>query len=196
MELWCRKRFSLDKLLDKRNVSVINVCIGYYMNKLAYVHVADLRQHVHQNRILHNIPVVCSKHVLGSLIENCIECKSVLSLFLSNIVGYAVSARIQIHLMKVRKHIGICHDPAAERIVFEIINDPVHLVKLALFINTLLPNLIAVGFSDRAGLVSPLVPDVAVKVMDVIALFLIYPENLIGCALKGGFSQSHYWKLF
>ena len=38
------------------------------MHQLAHVHVADLRQHVHQHRILYHIPVVGCQYVLGTLV--------------------------------------------------------------------------------------------------------------------------------
>ena len=64
-------------------------------------------------------------------------------------------------------HIGVRHDPAAERIIFQIIKDPVHLIKHAFFVLALYADLIAISFSDGTGLICPLVPYMAVQVMNI-----------------------------
>lgn len=45
-------------------------------------------------------------------------------------------------------HIQIRHDPAAERIVFQVINDPVHLVHHPFPVLVLHPHLIAISLAD------------------------------------------------
>ena len=64
MELGCRKRLSLNEFLDERNMSVVDVSICNYVHQLAYVHVTYLSDHVYQNSILNNVPVVGCKNVL------------------------------------------------------------------------------------------------------------------------------------
>ena len=51
--------------------------------------------------------------------------------------------------------VDICHDSAAERIVFEVIYNTVNLVEHALLIFMLDSELVAVCLADRAVLVSP-----------------------------------------
>lgn len=43
--------------------------------------------------------------------------------------------------------------------------------------------LIAIGLADRAGLIRPLIPDVAAQITDVIGLFLPDPKQLVDRAL-------------
>ena len=66
------------------------------------------------------------------------------------------------------------------------VEHPVHLIHVAFFIMALHADLVAVGLSDGARLIRPLVPDMAVQIMDIIGLFLINPQNLIHAALKPG----------
>ena len=49
-------------------MSVINMSISYYMDKFSHLHVIYLSQYVNQSCILTNIPVICSKYILGTLI--------------------------------------------------------------------------------------------------------------------------------
>ena len=70
MELRRRKRLSLNKFPDKRHVTVVDVGICDNVYQFAHVHVTDLSDHVHKNCVLNNVPVVCCKNVLGSLVED------------------------------------------------------------------------------------------------------------------------------
>ena len=78
---------------------------------------------------------------------------------LRHIKGHAVCTRIQIHLMQILMHINIGQDPAAERIIFQIINHPVHLIHHSLTILMFLCQLIAVRFSDGTVFICPFIPD-------------------------------------
>ena len=59
--------------------------------------------------------------------------------------------------------------------MLQVIQHAVHLVKVTLGIMALLPNLVAISLADGAGLVGPLIPNMAVEVMHVIGLLLIDP---------------------
>ena len=61
-------RLSCDQLLHKRNMSVINMRVRDDMNQFSYLHAAHLCQHMDQNRILADIPVVCGQDILGTLV--------------------------------------------------------------------------------------------------------------------------------
>lgn len=78
--------------------------IGYYMNKFAWLKSTDLRKHHDQRAVLAYIPVVGGKHVLGTLIENRIKPIP------TYIKSHAVSARVQVHLVKVGVIIDIRYD--------------------------------------------------------------------------------------
>ena len=81
--------------------------------------------------------------------------------------------------MKILMYINIGHDPSAVRIVLKIKKNPVHLIHHSLFILMFHTQLIAVGFSDGAVLICPAVPDMAVKIMDIVGFLLPDPQNLI-----------------
>ena len=70
--------------------------------------------------------------------------------------------------MQILMYINIGHDTSAEWVVFQIIDYSVHLIHHAFFILMSDTHLIAVCFPDRAILISPLIPDMAVKIMDIV----------------------------
>lgn len=55
--------------------------------------------------------------------------------------------------------------------------------------------LVAVSLADRASLIGPLVPNLAVQVVDVVGLFLLDPQQLIHCRLPIGPTDSENRKL-
>ncbi len=55
--------------------------------------------------------------------------------------------------------------------MFQVIQDPVHLVKFSLGVLVFDAQLIAVGFANGAGFIGPAVPDVTAQVVDIIGLF-------------------------
>ena len=159
------------------------------MNELARDHVTDLGDHHEQDRVLADIPVVGRQHVLRSLREHRIQRELLLSLRLCDVERDGPGARIQIHLVKVLVVIERRYDPAAERVIFKVVEDTVHLVEHALLINVFDPELIAVSLSDGPVLIRPLVPDMGMQVPYVVRLSLPDPEDLIHGALQSCPSQ-------
>ena len=102
---------------------------------------------------------------------------------------------IQVHLGQITEHVCVGHDAAAVRRVLEVVQHAVHLIKVTLGIMALLPNLVAVGFADGAGLVGPLIPNMAVEVMHVIGLLLIDPQDLVHGRFEGRTTQGKRRKL-
>ena len=68
----------------------------------------------------------------------------------------------------------------------QVVDHPVHLVELPLGVLVLHPQLVAVGLADGAALVGPLVPDMAVELVDVVGLLLPDPQQLV----HGGLPKS------
>ena len=81
--------------------------------------------------------------------------------------------------MEVLKIIDIGHNAAGSRVVLQIVEHTVHLIHVPLGVVVLHGKLIAVGLADGASLVSPLVPDFRVQVMDVVGLLLPDPQQLV-----------------
>ena len=75
--------------------------------------------------------------------------------------------------------------------VLEVEQHSVHLVELALGIDVLNAQLIAVRLTDGAVLIRPAVPDMALEIMDIIALLLPDPQQLVNAALKKDLAQRH-----
>ena len=86
-------------------------------------------------------------------------------------------------------HINIGHDSAAVGIVLQIVEDAVHLVHHAFLVLVLHAQLIAVGFSNGTVLVCPAVPDVAVKIMDIVGFLLPDPQDLVHGTFQRSFSK-------
>ena len=59
---------SLDQFPDNRHVPVINMRIRDHMYQFPDLHIAYLRQHMRQHRILADVPVVGGKHILRTLV--------------------------------------------------------------------------------------------------------------------------------
>ena len=182
--LGCRKLRTLDKFADNIDMTVVDMGVGDHMQQLAGNHIDRLRNHHQQDGVLAHIPVVRGQNVLAALVENHVERRLVVLRALRDVIGHAVRARIQVHLGQVAKHIRVGHDAATVRCVLKIVQHSVHLVEIALGIMALLANLVPVGLADGAGLVGPLIPNMAVEVMDVIGLLLIDPQNLVHRRLK------------
>ena len=86
--------------------------------------------------------------------------------------------------MQILMHIEIGHDPTAERIVFQIVDHPIGLIHHPLLILMFYAHLIAVGLSDGSVLVRPGIPDMTVKVMNIVGFFLPDPKHFIRRTLK------------
>ena len=87
-------------------MTVIDMCVSDYMNELTDLKACTSCHKMRKNCVLADIPAVCNEHVIASLIENCIE------LIAGNIECHRVSARIEVHLIKVLMDIDIGHDPS------------------------------------------------------------------------------------
>ena len=148
-----------------------------------------------QNRILAHIPVIGCQYILRALIENTVQSQHIAVLFFCHIKRHAISAGIQIHLMEILMYIEIGHNPAAVRIVFQVINHPVHLIHHSFLILMLYTHLVTIGFADGTAFVRPAVPDVAFQFMDVIGFLLPDPQKLIHTALNGRPPESKGRKL-
>ena len=86
--------------------------------------------------------------------------------------------------MEILMHIEIRQDPPAERVMSEVIEHTVCLIKQSLLIDMLHTHLVAICFPNGTVLIRPLIPDVAVEVMHVVRLPLPDPQDFIHGALQ------------
>ena len=70
--------------------------------------------------------------------------------------------------------------------MLQIIENPVYLIELALFVFMLNSQLVAVCLSEDYVLIGPGVTDVADKIVNVAGLFLTDPKQLTDCGFKRG----------
>ena len=147
--------------------------IGYHMHELPRLQSRNLREHHEQDRVLHDVPVVCREHVVGALVEYAVERVA------RDVERHGIGARIEVHFVQVGKSVNVGEYPAAGGIVFKVVEHPVHLVELALAVLVFYAELVAVRFAYTAVFVRPLVPDMGMEVMDVVALLLPYPQYLV-----------------
>ena len=49
-------------------MAVVDVAVRDDVDKLARLQAADLREHMHQHRVLHHVPVVRRQHILTALV--------------------------------------------------------------------------------------------------------------------------------
>ena len=63
----------VENLLDNGDMAVIDVRVAYYVYEFTDFEIAHLREHMQQDRILHDVPVVCGEGVLTALVENAVE---------------------------------------------------------------------------------------------------------------------------
>ena len=172
------------------------MCICDHMYKFAHLHIAYLREHMKQHSILAYIPVICRQHILGTLVQDSVQCQLVAALFFCHIERHAVCTRIQIHLMKILMYIDIRHDPAAVRIILQIIEYTVYLIHHSFFVDMLYAHLIAVCLPDRSIFICPAVPDVTVQIVDIIGFFLPDPQKLVRTAFDPGSSECQCREFF
>ena len=68
--------------------------------------------------------------------------------------------------------------------MLKVINHPVHLVKFAL--GVLVPDgqLITVSFADGAVFICPLIPDVAVEIVDIVGFLLPDPQQFVNTGFE------------
>ena len=171
-------------------MSVIDVRVAYHVHKFANFQTAHLSEHVKKDRILHHVPVVCGESVLTALIENAVE------LVARNVEGHGIGARVEMHLVQVLKVVDIGENTAGTRIVFQVEKHSVHLVEFAFGVYALDAELIAVRFADRTGFVSPTVPDMGVEIVNVVALFLPYPQYFVNSRFECGAAKCDYGEFF
>ena len=93
--------------------------------------------------------------------------------------------------MQILMHIDIRHDPATEGIVFQIVQDTIHLIHHALFILMFHAKLVTVSLSDGSILIRPLIPNMAVQIVNVVGLALPDPKDLIRRGFKCSPAQRH-----
>ena len=167
-----------------------------HMHELAHLHIAHLGKHMKQYGILAYIPVICRQHVIRALVKNSVKRQPVASLLLGHIKRHTVGAGIQIHLMEILMHVDIRHNPPAVRIMLQIVDHPVYLIKHPLFILVLYSHLIAIGFSDQAVFIRPAVPNVAVQFVNIIGLLLPDPQQFIRTAFNSGPAKGQGRELF
>ena len=91
------------------------MAIGDHMHELACDKTADLRQHVHEHGILHDVPVVCREHVLRALIQNGVEPVA------ADIERHRIGAGIQSHLVQIGEIVEACQNAAAGRVVLQVV---------------------------------------------------------------------------
>ena len=71
----------------------------------------------------------------------------------------------------------------------------IHLIHVALRVVVLHAELIAVGLADGAVFIRPRVPHAGAQIVDVVALELPYPQQLVYCGLPVGAAESEYGEL-
>ena len=144
---------------------------------------------MHEHGVLHDVPVVRRERVLAALVEDGVERVA------RDVERHRVRAWIERHLVQILERINIRQDAAGGRVVLQVVEHAVHLVEFTLGILVLDAELVAVGLADRAGLVGPLVPNMAVEIMHVIGLLLIDPQDLVHGGLERRTTQRKRGKL-
>ena len=98
--------------------------------------------------------------------------------------------------MQILKGVDIGHDAAGCRIVLQIKQDTVHLVKHTFLILVLHAQLVTVGLTNGAVFLGPLVPNMAAQITDTVGLLLPDPQQFIQGGLPVGAAQGHQRKFF
>ena len=155
------------------------------MDQLSRLQTADLRQHMDQDGILDHVPVVGGQHILGTLVQDRVQRVA------ADIEGHGIGAGIKSHFMEVCKIVEVGQDASAGGVVLQVVQYPVHLVKLPLRVDVLHAQLIAVGLADGAVLVGPAIPDMTVQVMDIVGFFLPDPQKLVNAGFIESPPQGH-----
>ena len=164
-------------------MAVIDMSVRDHVDELARIHVTALCEHHEKDRVLAHVPVVGREHILRSLAEHRVQRELVFARPLRDIEGHRPCARVKIHLMQVRMIVDIRHDAAAVRIVLQVKENTVDLIEHPLFVFMLNAHLITVSLADGTVRIRPLVPDMRMKIMDIVGLSLPDPQNLVHRAL-------------
>jgi hypothetical protein len=88
--------------------------------------------------------------------------------------------------MKILEVVDACENTTAVGVVFQIVDESVHLIHLPLREFVFHAQLITIGLSDRSVLVRPRIPDVTLEILYVVGFFLPDPQKLIRTALDCG----------
>ena len=163
--------------------------VGDHMHELACLEPRDLREHMSEHGVLHDIPVICREHILRALIEYGVEGVS------ADVEGHGVRAGIQRHFAQVCVVIDIGHYAARGGVVLKIPNYLIDLIHIALGIVVLNAELIAVGLADGAVFVRPGIPDARAQLVYIVALCLPYPQKLVDSRLPERSAYRQYGKL-
>ncbi len=150
----------------------------------------DLRKHVHQYGILYHVPIVGCQNILRPLVEYGIE-------FISGYIeSHAVGARLQIHLCQIAEIVYVGKNSSRIRSMLKLPKHVIYLVHYALIKAILYSHLVPVCFAYRAVLISPFIPDMALKVLNIVGFSLPYPQKLITSCFDSCRSQGQSRKLF
>ena len=168
---------------------VVNMAVCNHMDQFPRLQAGHLSHHVGQQGILDHVPVVGGEHILAPLIQNGVQGMS------RHIERHGIGTGVQVHLVEILKIIDIGQDPPGSRVVLQIVEHPVHLVKHPLFVLVLDPQLVAVGLADGAVRTGPLIPDMAAQVRDPVGFLLPDPQQFIHGALPIGPAQGHNGEL-
>ena len=93
-------------------------------------------------------------------------------------------------------YVDIGHDPSAVGIILQVKKDSVHLIHHTFSVLVLHLHLIAVCLANGACFIRPAVPDVAVKIVDIVGFLLPDPEDLIHSAFQRRLPQRQRRKFF
>lgn len=104
----------VENLLDNGDMAVIDVRVAYYVYEFTDFEIAHLREHMQQDRILHDVPVVCGEGVLTALIKNAVEFVA------GDVESHRIGARVEMHLVQILKVVDVGEDASGLRIVFEV----------------------------------------------------------------------------
>ena len=136
---------------------------------------AHLRDHADERRVLGHVEGHAEPHISAALDEHTVQ-----AAVIRNIPHGEEGAGIERHVRKVLHIPEIDHHAAALRVFFQHVKEGIDLMVLA--------ELIAVGFPDGAVLAHPLIPHMAVPLLQlthIIRLLLPDPEDLFHGCLEG-----------
>ena len=160
------------------------------VDKLPCLQSARAGKHHQKNAVLHDIPVACRQHILAALVQYAVEGVP------RNVKSHRVRAGIQVHIFQICNVVHMRKDPAAGGIVFQIVQNLVYLIELPFRELIFYAQLVAVCLADAARFIRPAVPDMRRKIVDVIALFLPDPEDLVDGRFEVGAAYGKNGKFF
>lgn len=171
------------------HMAVVDMRVRNDVDKLSRLESCGFCEHYEQRRILADVPVVRSEHVLAALVEYRVEPVP------GDVERHGIGAGSQPHFAEVGVIVGVGHDTAAVRVVLQVVQHLVHLIEISLGIVVLHAELIAVRLADGAVSVRPGVPDMGRKVSHTVGFLLVYPEYLINGGAIVNPAKRHYREL-